>query len=48
MLGAHLVECLQDIARARTIPGTLNPERLDVHTGVNAAEPADRRVHAGA
>jgi hypothetical protein len=38
----------QEIARAKTILGTLNPARLDVHTGVKAAVPADHLVPAGA
>jgi hypothetical protein len=29
-----------EIARAKTILGTVNPTRLDVHTGVKTAEPA--------
>jgi hypothetical protein len=37
----------EDVARAKAILGTVNPSRLDVHSGVPAAEPADRLVHAG-
>jgi hypothetical protein len=29
-----------EIARAKTILGTVNPTRVDVHTGTNAVEPA--------
>jgi hypothetical protein len=35
-----------EMARAKTILGTLNPARLDVHAGVKAAGPVDH-VHAG-
>ncbi len=38
----------QEIARAKTLLGTLNPARLDVHTGVKAAETTDQLAHAGA
>jgi hypothetical protein len=37
----------EEVARAKTILGTLNPSRLDVHAGAKAAEPADRLAHAG-
>jgi tetrahydrodipicolinate N-succinyltransferase len=37
----------EDVARAKAILGTVNPSRLDVHSGGQAAEPADRLVHAG-
>jgi heat induced stress protein YflT len=37
----------EEIARAKAILGTANPARLDVHAGVQAAESADRLVHAG-
>jgi hypothetical protein len=30
-----------EIARAKTILGTVNPTRLDVHTGIKAPEPAN-------
>ncbi len=33
-----------DVARVKTILGTLNPTRLDVHPGVDAVEPAVARV----
>ena len=35
-----------EAARARAILGTSNPSRLDVHSGVTAAEPADHLAHA--
>ncbi len=38
----------QEIARAKTLLGTLKPARLDVHTGVKAADTADHLIHAGA
>ena len=38
----------QEIARAKTLLDTLNPTRLDVHTGVEAADAADHLVHASA
>ena len=31
----------EEVARAKSILATSNPTRLDLHTGVNAAEPAD-------
>jgi hypothetical protein len=34
-----------EIARAKTILGTTNPTRLDVHAGVMTSEPADLLVH---
>ena len=37
----------EEMARAKTILGTVNPSRLDVHSGVKAAEPADHLVPAG-
>lgn len=36
-----------EMARAKTILGTANPSRLDVHAGVKVEEPADHLVHAG-
>jgi hypothetical protein len=36
-----------EMARAGTILGTANPSRLDVHSGVKAAAPADPLVPAG-
>lgn len=36
----------EEIARAKTILGTANPTRIDVHAGVKAGGPADRLVHA--
>jgi hypothetical protein len=38
----------EEIARAKTILGTLNPAHLDVHAGVKAAGPTEQLVHAGA
>jgi hypothetical protein len=35
-----------EMARAKAILGTANPARLDMHAGVNVAEPADHLVHA--
>jgi hypothetical protein len=35
-----------EVARAKTILGTANPSRVDVHAGAAAAAPADRLVHA--
>jgi hypothetical protein len=35
-----------EIARAKSILGTANPTRLDVHAGVKVSEPADNLVHA--
>jgi hypothetical protein len=34
----------EDVARAKTILGTTNPSRLDVHSGAKIAEPADHLV----
>jgi hypothetical protein len=36
-----------EIARAKTILGTVSPSSIDVHGGVKATEPADDLVHAG-
>jgi hypothetical protein len=36
-----------EIARAKTILGTLKPSRLDMHAGVKAVEPAGHLAHAG-
>ena len=36
----------EEMARAKTILGTTNPSRLDVHAGVKATEPASALVHA--
>ncbi|HVC59700.1 MAG TPA: general stress protein [Acetobacteraceae bacterium] len=36
----------QEMARAKTILGTVNPSRLDVHAGMEAAGPAGDLVHA--
>ncbi len=36
-----------EVARAKSILGTANPMRLDVHAGLKAAQPADDLVHAG-
>ncbi len=36
-----------EVARAKTILGTFNPSRLDVHTGVDAARTTDQLVPAG-
>jgi hypothetical protein len=36
-----------EMERARTILGTTNPSRIDVHTDAKAAEPARDLVHAG-
>ena len=36
----------EEVARAKTILGTANPSRLDVHTGAKAAKPADELVPA--
>lgn len=36
-----------ETARAKSILATVEPLRLDVHAGVNAAEPADELVPAG-
>ena len=38
----------EEMARAKAILGTVNPLRLDVHAGAQAAEPARRSVPAGA
>lgn len=35
-----------EVARAKTLLGTVNPSRLDVHAGVRAARPADQLVPA--
>ena len=32
----------EEVARAKTILGTANPSRIDVHTGAKTARPADR------
>jgi len=37
----------EEVARAKAILGTVKPSRIDVHTGVAAAEPADVLVPAG-
>ena len=37
-----------EIARAKTILGAINPERLDVHSGVAAVAPAEHLAHADA
>ena len=37
----------EEVARAKTILGTANPSRLDVHTGAKAAKPADELVRCG-
>ena len=34
----------EEVARAKTILGTANPSRLDVHAGAKAAKPADHLV----
>jgi hypothetical protein len=34
----------EEVARAKTILGTVNPSRLDVHTGAKAVRPADNLV----
>jgi hypothetical protein len=36
----------EEMARAKTILGTANPSRLDVHAGAKAAAPAGDLVHA--
>ena len=36
-----------EMARAKAILGTVKPSRIDVHTGVAAAKPADVLVPAG-
>ena len=36
----------EEVARAKTILGTANPSRIDVHTGAKAAKPADNLVPA--
>ena len=36
-----------EMARARTILGTTNPSRLDIHTSTNAAEQQRELAHAG-
>ena len=38
----------EEVARARTILKTLNPSRLDLHEGTDAAEHGDHLVHADA
>ncbi len=38
----------EEVARAKAILGTVKPSRIDVHTGVAAAKPADALVPAGA
>ena len=38
---------VEEMTRAKTVLGTLNPSRVDVHTGVAAAKPADALVPAG-
>jgi hypothetical protein len=35
-----------EVARAKTILGTVNPSRIDVHTGAKAPKPADNLVPA--
>ena len=37
-----------EMARAKAILGTASPSRLDVHAGVEPAEPASCLVHADA
>jgi predicted acyltransferase len=37
-----------EVARAKTILATVNPSRLDVHTGATAAAPSDHLAPAGA
>ena len=37
----------EEIARAKAILGTVNPSRLDVHSGVKAIEPTDHPVPVG-
>ena len=37
----------QEMARANTILGTVNPSRLDLHMVTATAEPAGHLVHAG-
>ena len=37
----------EEIARAKAILGTVNPSRLDVHSGVKAIEPTDHLVPVG-
>jgi len=37
-----------EVARAKTILATVNPSRLDVHTGVTAVAPSDHLADAGA
>ena len=37
----------EEMARAKAILGTVNPSRMDVHAGVQAAEPAAHPIHAG-
>lgn len=37
----------EQMKRAMAILGTANPSRLDMHAGVQAAEPASHPVHAG-
>jgi hypothetical protein len=36
----------EEMARAKTILGTLNPTRVDLHSGIGTAEPKDHRIHA--
>ncbi len=36
----------REMARAKSILGTANPSRLDVHAGDKATEPTDRLVPA--
>jgi heat induced stress protein YflT len=35
-----------EMARAKTILGTVNPKRLDMHAGAEAVQPADHLAHA--
>jgi len=37
----------EEMARAKAILGTVTSSRIDVHTGVQAADPAGHPVHAG-
>jgi hypothetical protein len=36
----------EEIARAKSVLGTVNPSRLDVHAGAKGVEPADHLAHA--
>lgn len=36
----------EEMGRAKAILGTLNPSRLDLHSGLKALEPEDHPVHA--